>query len=247
MVVKRRRKRRNQPVSETKMTDNFEASHQNESAFQAESAKLDDFSGSDEGLRLQDDSLNQQIEIQRQQEAKLTEEHAKAAVQEKQIKKINSITFRVAGVTFENDKGKDIQSLLHKIGRAIAKEEDIPLYSGLTNSEIIEHGCEVAEFEDVFLGDYITFEKDPTNKHDKNAIKVFVNMPNGERHHIGHVPKDINVKVGELMDSKSIKSIDAYFVGGKIKEVDYDDEKDKEVVVVKELTLGVEITIFIRE
>lgn len=154
----------------------------------------------------------------------------------------NSLTFNVAGVTFDNDKGKDIQSLLKRIARAIAKEYNIESYGGYTNKELLEMWVEASEFEDVEFGDYISFVKDPDNEFDKNAIKVIVNLDNKE-FHIGHVPKKQNVEIGKLLDSESITSISANFVGGKTKSVDYDDEKDKDVVIITELTLGVLITL----
>ncbi|QHA20667.1 hypothetical protein GPA05_22995 [Bacillus toyonensis] len=101
---------------------------------------------------------------------------------------------------------------------------------------------EVSEFEDVEFGDYISFVKDPDNEFDKNAIKVIVNLDDKE-FHIGHVPKKQNVEIGKLLESESITSISANFVGGKTKSVDYDDEKDKDVVIITELTLGVLITL----
>ncbi|HFK1746058.1 TPA: HIRAN domain-containing protein [Bacillus cereus] len=154
----------------------------------------------------------------------------------------NPLTFNVAGVTFDNDKGKDIQSLLKRIARAIAKEYNIESYGGYTNKELLEMWVEASEFEDVEFGDYISFVKDPDNEFDKNAIKVIVNLDNKE-FHIGHVPKKQNVEIGKLLDSESITSISANFVGGKTKSVDYDDEKDKDVVIITELTLGVLITL----
>ncbi|MGG0152316.1 HIRAN domain-containing protein [Bacillus mycoides] len=154
----------------------------------------------------------------------------------------NTLTFNIAGVTFDNDKGKDIQSLLRRIARAIAKEYDIESYGGYTNKELLEIWGEASEFEDIEFGDYISFVKDPDNEFDKNAIKVIVNL-NDKEFHIGHVPKKQNIKIGKLLDSESITSISANFVGGKTKSVDYDDEKDKDVVVITELTLGVLITL----
>ncbi|MBJ7937062.1 HIRAN domain-containing protein [Bacillus cereus] len=154
----------------------------------------------------------------------------------------NTLTFNVAGVTFENDKGKDIQVLLRRIARTIAKENYIDSYGGYTNKELLEIWGEASEFEDVEFGDYISFVKDPDNEFDKNAIKVIVNLDNKE-FHIGHVPKKQNVEIGKLLDSESITSISANFVGGKTKSVDYDDEKDKDVVIITELTLGVLITL----
>ncbi|EDZ49214.1 MULTISPECIES: HIRAN domain-containing protein [Bacillus] len=154
----------------------------------------------------------------------------------------NPLTFNVAGVTFDNDKGKDIQPLLKRIARAIAKEYNIESYGGYTNKELLEMWIEASEFEDVEFGDYISFVKDPNNEFDKNAIKVIVNL-DGKEFHIGHVPKKQNIEIGKLLDSESITSISANFVGGKTKSVDYDDEKEKDVVVITELTLGVLITL----
>ncbi|WP_176522718.1 HIRAN domain-containing protein [Bacillus thuringiensis] len=154
----------------------------------------------------------------------------------------NTLTFNVAGVTFENDKGKDIQALLRRIARAIAKENYIDSYGGYTNKELLEIWGEASEFEDVEFGDYISFVKDPTNEFDKNAIKVIVNLDDKD-FHIGHVPKKQNVEINKLLDSESITSISANFVGGKTKSVDYDDEKDKDVVIITELTLGVLVTL----
>jgi len=57
------------------------------------------------------------------------------------------------------------------------------------------------------------------------------------------VPKKQNIEIGKLLDSESITSISANFVGGKTKSVDYDDEKDKDVVVITELILGVLTTL----
>ncbi|WP_368657612.1 HIRAN domain-containing protein [Metabacillus halosaccharovorans] len=160
--------------------------------------------------------------------------------------KSNSITFNVAGVTFENDNNKEIQPLLRRIARQIAKDNDIESYAGYTNAEILEYVESVSEFEDLECGDYIRFEKDPNNEFDENAIKVVIDL-DGKKHHIGHVPKKENVKIGSLLDSDSDLDISANFVGGKIKEVEYDFEKDKDVVITNELTLGLEITIYINE
>lgn len=161
--------------------------------------------------------------------------------------KANTINFHVTGVTFKNDSNKEIQPLLRRIAREIASEQGIEKYDGWTNKEIIEYQTEVAEFEGVEFGDYITFEKNPNNEFDKNAIKVIVNL-NGEKFHIGHIPKKDNIEIGKLLDADLIDTeiTDAVFVGGKIKEVEYDTEIDKEIIVVKELNLGVRITLYIK-
>lgn len=70
-----------------------------------------------------------------------------------------TVGFNVSGVTFDNDKGKDIQNLLRKLGKEISRDEGIRVFSGLKNSEILEYNEEVSEFEDLELGEYIRFEK----------------------------------------------------------------------------------------
>ncbi|ASN69143.1 hypothetical protein 7F23_30 [uncultured Caudovirales phage] len=134
---------------------------------------------------------------------------------------------------------------MRRLAKQIARDEDIAAYGGYTNKEMLEGMDEISEFEDLEFGEYIYLEKDPNNEYDKNAIKVYLEYPEGKKHHIGHVPKKDNIKVAEVMDSNKINSFNARIVGGKIKEVEYDFEKDKDVVVIKELTIGVEITIYI--
>jgi len=174
------------------------------------------------------------------------EDNISPVKQQKKDEQKLHFTFKVAGVTFENDKGKDIQTLLRKIGREISKENDIESYGGWSNQEIIEFGHEVSEFEDVDIGKLISFEKDPNNEFDQNAIKVIVNI-NNNKFHIGYISKKDRTEMAKLLKSNSIADISANFLGGKIKEVDYDSEKDKDVVVINELNLGIEITLYLKE
>ena len=159
-------------------------------------------------------------------------------------KKKNTFVFNIAGVTYENDKGKDIQSLIKKTARKIATAEGIKSYGGWTNKEIIEYGQDVSEFEDVELGEYILFEKVKGSKN--TAIKTYINLEN-DKVHIGYVPKQHKAFVTKLLTTNSILNIHADVVGGKIKEVDFDLEKDKEIVVINEDDYGVEITLYYKD
>lgn len=47
-----------------------------------------------------------------------------------------------------------------------------------------------------------------------------------------------------ILDNEDIRRIEAQYVGGRIKSVEYDSDKDKDVVVTEELTLGVKIEVF---
>lgn len=153
-------------------------------------------------------------------------------------------TFNVAGVTKHNDKNKDIQKLLRRYGKLYCEENLIELYGGYTNKEILEYVFEVSEFVDLeFKDTEISFVPEPTNAYDPNAIKVFIDYGNEEKHHIGYVPKKHTSELKEILDSKSVLALTACYVGGKFKESDYDLEKDKDIVVTNELTLGVEVKI----
>jgi len=152
--------------------------------------------------------------------------------------------FNVAGVTAENDKGKDIQRLLKRYGKLHCEENGIELFGGYTNRELIEDGISISEFDGLdFVNSEVSFVPEPTNEYDPNAIKVFIDFGNEEIHHVGYVPKKHTSKLNDILNSQETINIVASYVGGKIKEIDYDFEKDKDVVITKELTLGVEIVI----
>lgn len=161
---------------------------------------------------------------------------------------LHSYSFRVAGVTANNDLGKDIQGLLKRNGRAYCKENYIPFYSDYTNREILDDNMDgVSEFEELtFENSKLSFVPEPTNPHDINAIKVFITYTD-KPIHIGYVPKKETKNLKNILDHKEISFITASFVGGKIKVIEYDYETDKDKVITKELTLGVEITIKYKE
>lgn len=166
-------------------------------------------------------------------------------VVERVIEQLEKFTFNVAGVTAKNDKNKDIQSLLKRNGKLHCKEFSIDLYSGYTNKDILDFVNEVYEFADLeFIDDEISFVPEPTNEYDANAIKVFIDFGEAGKHHIGYVPKKHTATLNEILNNRDIRVIEASYVGGKLKEIDYDFEKDKDVVVVNDtLTQGVEIEI----
>ena len=53
----------------------------------------------------------------------------------------------------------------------------------------------------VAIRDDVTFEPEPENKYDPNAVKVLKGT-----HHLGYVPRDKAVQFLNLIDDKSIKS-----------------------------------------
>lgn len=157
--------------------------------------------------------------------------------------KLHSFEFNVAGVTAKNENKKDIQKVLRQQGKRYAEVNSIDLYAGYKNKEIIEDDLEVAEFEDLmFYQDELSFVPEPTNPYDPNAIKVFITYEE-EPVHIGYVPKDKTGNFKKILDNEDVRRIEAQYVGGKIKSVEYDSDKDKDVVVTEELTLGVEVKV----
>lgn len=119
----------------------------------------------------------------------------------------------------------------------------------MTNKEIIEFGDGTAEFEDLYLSDEeVIFILEPNNTYDKNAIKVFLKFNEYDfPTHIGYVPKTETKNLKNIINTKNVTLIDTRYVGGKIKNVEYDEETDKEKVVIEELTLGIEICISYKE
>ncbi|MGE7673782.1 HIRAN domain-containing protein [Lysinibacillus sp. NPDC094403] len=154
-------------------------------------------------------------------------------------------TFNVAGVTMKNDKNKDIQRSLTRYGKLYCEENSIDLYGGYSNKDILDYVFEIREFEDLeFANDEIQFIPEPTNEYDENAIKVLIDYGNGDVIHVGYVPKKCTKKLKNILKNKEISNIAAHYVGGKIKEIEYDFEKDKEKVVTNSnLSLGVQIDI----
>lgn len=161
------------------------------------------------------------------------------------VEQTKKLYFNAAGVTKKNELGKDIQSILQKEGRKYCRENYIDFYGGYTAKEIKEFGTDTSEFEDLYLDDKeISFIPEPDNKYDKNAIKIYVQYAeNRDPIHVGYVPKEKNVQLKTILENHSITSISASYVGGKIKEVDYCLDTDKEIIKNVELTLGLSIQI----
>lgn len=158
-------------------------------------------------------------------------------------KKNDSVVFRVAGVTKENEEGKDIQRLLKRIANEYKKDGEIESFEGYTNSEIVELGYDVAEFTDQLLVDVIKLIPEPNNQYDKNAIKVYLKDIDGKQHHVGYVKREDNIKLLNELKINKIRRTTAEFIGGRIKRVDYNYEYNKDWVVTDEITRGLSIQI----
>lgn len=164
--------------------------------------------------------------------------------------KTNLFSFRTAGISLENDKGKDIQSTLQRYARKYCKENDIDLFGGYTNKEILEDyflSEGVSEFCDLsFDNKQVIFVPEPDNPYDKNAIKIYLDF-DFDQLHIGYVPKKYTKKLMNIINTKEVVSFDGKIIGGNIKEMVMDDYTDKWKVEKKQLTLGFEIDIIYKE
>lgn len=156
---------------------------------------------------------------------------------------VKSIIFKVKGVTFKNEDGKDIQKEIKKIlNEYKANDYFDTLYGGYTNSEIKDMDLNVSEYEgEIFpvklIGDV----------HDnEECLKVYFKAYNDEFVHVGYAPKDDIKEISEWLNRKDLK-VDGKLevVGGKYKHTEFyeEDYEEKERVVVEELTYGLEITL----
>ncbi len=154
--------------------------------------------------------------------------------------KINP-SFRVAGVTKENDKGKDIQNLLKRLAGGYKKNEIIESWDGYTKREMLEDGIDGCEFENQRISNIIRLEREPENPYDANAIKVFIKDVNNGEHHVGYIKRNETEKVIALTHDKDIVGIDVEFTGGKRRTLDFDPIEDKDYFDEDEVTRGLEL------
>jgi hypothetical protein len=93
-------------------------------------------------------------------------------------------------------------------------------YDGMSNKDLKEEGDgRYYKYpRDTYSND-ITFEPDPTNQYDTNAIKVL----HSDMGLIGYIPKDDTARIHKLLSAGTPFSVEAEVYGGPYKDVD-DDE-----------------------
>ena len=153
---------------------------------------------------------------------------------------IKKIDFNVAGITFDN-RQKIINEILHE---ALTNGYISYTYNGLNNKEIIDQNCRVYEFEYVNIN---TIRLKPTKFEGKDAIEVYIkDFDDIDEYLIGYVPKkEISNIIDFLQMYKDHPEYkvekDVWFTGGKYKDVEYDDEKDKDIIVTGEDYYGINV------
>lgn len=152
--------------------------------------------------------------------------------------------FDVVGVTFDNDQGINIQTVLKDLIREYKKLGELESFDGMTNREIIkeyvnEFGPEgMSEFEGQYIYNRVSLVPEPNNPHDKNAIKVYLSG-----RHIGYVARTENVQLAELINTHNLVRNTAEFTGGRHKWVRYDNDY---FIEESNVTIGVSVTLTFR-
>ena len=117
--------------------------------------------------------------------------------------------YQVAGVSYHQDA---VRFLLkesadwNKTGEQLVKEKKV--------------GQKIYRYERLYA--YASLVPEPTNKHDKNAIKVIVSDQ-----HIGYIGQNENIHVGSILRDPAPKRVIADIYGGDYKVVSYDGEETK--------------------
>lgn len=156
---------------------------------------------------------------------------------------VHRIDFKVKGVTFKNEDGKDIQKEIKRILKEYKSNNYFDaLYGGYTNSEIKEMDLNVSEYEGEIFS--VKLVRDKYNN--EECLKVYFKTYNDEYVHVGYAPKNKLEEISEWLNKKDLK-VDAKLevVGGKYKHTEFyeEDYEEKERVVIEELTYGLEVAL----
>lgn len=147
---------------------------------------------------------------------------------------VHEIKFKVAGVTYENDEGKDIQAEIKRIVNGYKRAGEIDeedLYGGFTNREIKEDELDVDELQDIPFEGKI----EESTYENELCYKIYLKNVNGAYIHIGYVPQRKIAEVKEYMSQGLEMKCGFEIIGGKNKSVE--DGK----VVTDEIAYGTEV------
>lgn len=154
---------------------------------------------------------------------------------------LKRMVFKVAGVTFKNEDGKDIQKEIIKVLNEYKNNNYFDeLYGGYTNPEIKEMDLNVCQYEGYKFPAKIVGDE----YNGENCFKIYFKTYNDDYIHIGYAPKKNLEELTEWLTKENINVKGTLsIVGGKYKycELYEEDYEEKEKVVTKELTYGIEI------
>lgn len=154
-------------------------------------------------------------------------------------------TFKVSGVSFDDDTGKNRQTIIKHIIKQGIKMEYLTAYNDISNKEMIEDYINPNYY---VAGQYIKSTKLETSKYNnEEAIKVYISDYEDNYYHIGWVPHDDIYKVLTILQSNNTIKIYSEFIGGKYKEIWYDDINDQEKIKTNtDLSYGIKVIIKIK-
>lgn len=156
---------------------------------------------------------------------------------------VHTIAFKVKGVTFKNEEGKDIQKGIKDILKEYKSNDYFDrLYGGYTNKDIKEMDLDISEYEGYsfpakLVGDEYEGE---------DCIKIYFKTYNDDFIHVGYAPKENIDEISEWIIKEGIKTEGRLeVIGGKYKhsEIVEEDYEEKERIVTEELTYGLKITL----
>lgn len=152
-------------------------------------------------------------------------------------------SYKLSGVTYDNENGKDIQREIAKILRKYVSEGLIDkedMFLGYDNSDIKDMDICVSQYENIAFNAKIkkdTFEG-------KTCVKVYIENADKKTYtHIGYIPKKHKQiqEVIDIINNNENIGLTLYVTGGKNKRcrVETDDEyNEKYYVETVELTYG---------
>ena len=145
---------------------------------------------------------------------------------------VHKISFKVKGVTFRNEEGKDIQKEIKDILKEYKNNDFFDsLYGGYTNNDIKEMDLDVSEYEG-----YSFPAKLVGNEYEgEECIKIYFKTYNDNYIHVGYVPKNNLDEISEWITKEGIKTEGILEVtGGRYKhsEIIEEDYEEKFVVFV---------------
>lgn len=156
---------------------------------------------------------------------------------------VHTIAFKVKGVTFKNEEGKNIQTEIKNILKEYKSNGYFDnLYGGYTNNDIKEMDLDVSEYEGYSFQAKLVGEE----YEGEDCIKIYFKTYNDNYIHVGYVPKNNLDEISEWITKEGIKTEGRLEVtGGRYKhlEIVEEDYEEKERIVTEELTYGLKITL----
>ena len=153
--------------------------------------------------------------------------------------------FKVKGMTFKNEEGKDIQSLIKKELRELQDNDLIEeKYEGYTNSEIKEMDLNVQEYSDVSFN--VKVQEDIFEG--KTCVKIYIEKNDGNYIHVGYLPQKLLKQYMQLKEGSNKITGIAELIGGRYKHCRYyeDDYEEKAEIETVNLDYGLLVKLYLR-